>query len=86
MPEERIRVHAPTGGMTDGVRVPVEESTERCSDFVLADGTILRAKVSLASAIRVEGHYDQVGNPMYQVHAIPVIAIVSSPDQLRKKD
>jgi hypothetical protein len=69
----------------EGYEVPVSESSEKWSEFILEDGTIIRAKVALVSAIRVEGEYDPVGNPVYQMNAAPVIGIVFSDEKLRKK-
>jgi hypothetical protein len=75
----------PTGGIGEGVEVPVEESIERWSEIKLEDGTIIRLKVTMISAVRIPGQYDQVGNPMYVMNMAPTIAIVSVPENLRKK-
>jgi hypothetical protein len=74
-----------TDQMVDGTEVPVEESTERWSEFKLEDGTIFRIKLAVISAVRMEGQFDPNGNPMYVMNLTPVIALISSPDQLRKK-
>jgi hypothetical protein len=86
MSERRTTVTLlPSGEKAEAVEVQVEESTERWSDFQLQDGTMLRAKATILSAARVEGQYDQLGNPMYQINIAPVITIVNVPDRLRKK-
>ena len=81
----KITVPLPTGGTAQGVEVQVEESSERWSEFTLADGTVIRAKVTITSAIRVDGHYDPLGNPVYTTNMTPVLSIVSVPDALLKK-
>jgi hypothetical protein len=71
--------------MLDGTEVQVDESTERWSDFKLADGTLVRAKITIISAVRVDGQYDPQGNPMYAVNMAPTMAVVEVPAHLRKK-
>lgn len=84
MAERRVPVVLPTGANGDGSEVQVAESTERWSEFTLEDGTVMRAKVTLTSAIRVDGQYDPQGNPLYQSNLAPMIIIVSAPDRLKK--
>jgi hypothetical protein len=69
----------------DGFEVPVDSSSEKWSEFILEDGTIIRAKVSIISAIRMEGEYDAAGNPAYQVNAANVIGVIHTNDELKKK-
>jgi hypothetical protein len=75
----------PGGPMVDGTEVQVEESTEKWSEFHLADGTLLRAKLRIVSAVRVDGQYDPQGNPMYAINMTPTMAIIEAPEHLRKK-
>ena len=79
------KVTLPTGQIADGVEVPIEEANERWSEIKLEDGTIIRVKLNVISAVRVPGQYDQVGNPMYVMNMTPTIAIHSVPENLRKK-
>jgi hypothetical protein len=83
--ERNTKVTLPTGEIVDGFEVPVEESIERWSEVKLEDGTVIRLKVSMISAVRVPGQYDHIGNPMYVMNMTPTIAIFSVPDNLRKK-
>jgi hypothetical protein len=83
--ERNTKVMLPTGGIGEGVEVPVEESIERWSEIKLEDGTVIRLKVTVISAVRIPGQYDQVGNPMYVMNMAPTVAIVSVPENLRKK-
>jgi hypothetical protein len=71
--------------MVEGVEVPVEESTEKWSEYRLEDGTVLRAKLTIISAVRVEGQYDPQGNPVYTLNMTPTMAIIESPQHLKQK-
>jgi hypothetical protein len=75
----------PTGQSGEGIEVQVEESSERWSEFTLQDGTVVRAKVTITSAVRVDGQFDALGNPVYVTNLSPIIAIVSVPEEYRKK-
>lgn len=81
----KVPVTLPSGGQGEGQEVQVAESTERWSDFTLEDGSVIRAKLMLTSAIRVDGEYDQNGNPLYIMNVGPIFSIVSVPEQYRKK-
>ncbi len=83
MPEKKTKVLLPTGAVADAVEVGVSDSTERWTDVTLEDGSTLRIKIVIMGAARIEGQYDQEGNPMYMVKANQVMA-VSAPDHLRK--
>ena len=83
MPEKRVTVQLPNGGAADGFEVGVAEATERWTDIKLEDGSALRIKAVIIGAVRVEGQYDQEGNPLYMVKANQVMT-VSAPDHLRK--
>ncbi|MBI2292134.1 MAG: hypothetical protein HYU73_17800 [Betaproteobacteria bacterium] len=84
MAERKVLIDLPSG-KAEGVELQVEESTERWSDITLSDGAVLRVKASVVSAVRIVGHYDPLGNPMYQTNVTPIATVVSVPDHLRKK-
>jgi len=73
------------GRYVDGYDVPIKDSKEQWSEFTMEDGTIIRAKVNIVSATRIDGVYDAMGNPTYQVNAAPVIGVVYIEEALRKK-
>jgi hypothetical protein len=85
MSERKVAVMLPTGEKAEAVEVQVEESTERWSEFTLQDGTIMRVKATILSAARIDGQYDQAGNPMYVTNVTPVMTIVNVPERYRKK-
>jgi hypothetical protein len=86
MSEQRVKMPFPTPSspLRDGFEIGVKESTERWSEVTLEDGSVLRLKPSVMSAVRIVGEYDPEGNPMYAVKAAQILLIASSPEGLRK--
>ena len=84
MPERRTQVRDAQGNLVEGVVVSVTESTERFSDVTLADGTILKTKLSSLEAIRVSDQWDDDGNPVYILKSQNVVAVSESPEELKK--
>ncbi len=85
MAERKTKVNV-GGRSLNGFEVPIESSNEKWSEFKLEDGTLIRAKINVVAVVRVEGEYDQNGNPLYTMNMAPVIAILDTPESLRKKD
>lgn len=85
MPERPVKFVLPTGQQVDGFEVPVEETTERWTDVTLEDGTVLRVKTTVLSALRQSGQWDMEGHPIYIIKSAPVVTIVSSPDKFKRK-
>lgn len=56
---------------------------EYWNEYLLDDGTILKLKPVATEAFRVEGQYDNEGNPVYVLKSQNVL-IVSPPDHLRR--
>lgn len=83
MPEKKTKIQVPGLGLVDAVEVEVTESTERWTEVKLSDGTVIRAKPVVVGVLRIEGHFDQEGNPMYQLKASQIMT-VNAPDHLRK--
>jgi len=86
MAEKRVKIPFPTpmSPPVDGSEVGVSEATERWSEITLEDGTVIRVKPNVISAIRIDGQHDPEGNPMYAVKANQIALIVSAPQHLRK--
>src|SRR5258708_32783756 len=83
MTERKAKINLTGMGTVDGTEVPVLESTERWTEVKLEDGTTLRVKPVIMSVTRIDGRYDQQGNPMYALQAGQAIT-APSPDHLRK--
>jgi hypothetical protein len=82
--DKTLKVQLP--GSTEvapAVEVAVNESTERWTDINLADGTQIRIKTIVLAVYRVDGHYDNDGNPLYQLKANQIMT-VTSPEHMRK--
>jgi hypothetical protein len=86
MPEKKVTVPFGASGRTAaGWEVAVDESTEKWSEYKLSDGTLVRGKLTIVSAVRIEGQYDPNGNPMYSLNMTPSIVIMSADERLRAK-
>ena len=85
MAERKIQVPTPEGKMVDGMDVPIERSDERWSEFTLEDGTVIRAKINIASAVRVDGQYDTRGQPVYILNTSPTVSIINVPERLKRR-
>lgn len=71
-------------GPREATEVSIKESTERWTEVVLDDGSILRIKPVVLSAIRMDDLYDQDGNPVYQLKVNQLMTVASAPDHLKK--
>jgi hypothetical protein len=83
MPERRVKAPLPNGQIVDASEVPVDVSTERWSEVTLEDGTVLRIKPVVVSVTRLDGHFDNDGNPWYMVKSNALVSIVEVPEALR---
>lgn len=84
MSGHKKRLTLPSGETVEGTFISVIESTERFTDIKLEDGTILKAKVSVAEVARMDGRWDDDGNPLYFVKSQTVITVAKTP--FRKED
>jgi hypothetical protein len=80
------KVQVPYNGKTvTGTVIEVDETIERASEIRLADGTRLRLKSAVITAIRIDGEYTPEGDPVYVLNAAPVMTIIEAPANLKKK-
>lgn len=84
MSVHKKRLNLQSGETVEGTFIGVIESTERFTDIKLEDGTILKAKLSVAEVARVDGRWDDDGNPLYFVKSQTVITVAKTP--FRKED
>ncbi len=82
--ERKRMVPDRSGKMVEGTVVDVDKSMERFSEIELADGTILRAKIMVVEAVRLDNRWDDDGNPVYSLKSQNVVIISESPKELRK--
>jgi hypothetical protein len=83
--EKKVKADIPgQPGKVDAVEVGVSESTDRWTDVHLEDGSHIRLKPVVVAAIRVDGQYDQDGNPVYSLKVSQIMVVASAPEHLRK--
>ncbi len=63
-------------------QVDFEAKAEPWSAYELADGTILKSRTIVTAVMRIEGEYDQSGNPIYVVSSQNVVQ-ANAPKKLR---
>lgn len=83
MPPKKRLVPTPAGER-EGVVVEVNEAQEHFNQYMLEDGTILRTKTLVVDVVRVDGVYDNDGNPLYYVKS-SLLVTADSPDALKRK-
>ena len=82
---KRTTITDAKGNLVDGLEISVAESTERFCDVRLEDGTLLKAKLSIVSAVRLDEQWDDQGNPIYVVKSQNFITVADSPDEFKRK-
>lgn len=70
------------GRLVPGASVEAVESTERWSEYLLEDGTVLKMKLVITNIYRLDDERDSMGNPVYVVGSSNVLA-VDAPEGLR---
>lgn len=82
MPDKR-RMHWPDGRDVEIQPVGFRSTAEHWNEYFLDDGSVVRVKLVATEICKVEGEYDEDGNPAYVLRSTNVLA-VSSPESLRK--
>jgi hypothetical protein len=83
--DKKIKANVPgVGDALDAIEVPISDTTERWTEVTLEDGSVIRVKPVVIAAARVEGKYDQEGNPIYSLRLSQVMVVASVPERLRK--
>jgi hypothetical protein len=83
VPPKRPQVKGPDGKMHDAESIGFQVGGEHWNEYVLDDGTLVRLKPVALDFLRVEGLYDQEGNPLYLTKSQNVV-VVNAPEKLRK--
>ncbi len=66
------------------IPVPIKKSEEHWSQYTLSDGTVIRVRPILIDVNRVDGQYNQAGEPVYELKSGGVMD-VKVPERLRKR-
>ena len=72
------------GRQVEATPVEVNQSGERWNEYFLEDGTVLKMKLVLKKVLRVDGEYDEEGNPVYVMQSTNVSAI-NAPKNLKRE-
>jgi len=75
----------PLAGRPDGVPVEVDVSTERWSDYKLSDGTVVKAKVTIVGAVRLNQFDPNNNRPVYAIEATMTTVVSEVPQELMKQ-
>lgn len=79
MPKVRFQ-----GRDVDGIELKFKSIHEEWNEYDLEDGTTIRLKAVVTDIVRLNGEYDQEGNPVYIVKSGNMM-VVKAPDELKKK-
>ena len=86
MEERKVTVNYPSeSDKADAFEVDITQSIERMTDVELADGTILKTKLSVLSAARVDNQHDNEGNPIYVLKTNQILIVSHAPAHLKEK-
>jgi hypothetical protein len=78
-----VKIISPvTQRQVEAEQVDFEAKAEPWSTYELTDGTTLKVRVILTGVLRIEGEYDQSGNPIYVVSSQTVIQ-ANAPKKMR---
>lgn len=72
------------GREVDATEVDFQTRREDWNEYQLMDGTVIKMKLVVSGVFRIEGLFDEEGNPVYQIKSTNV-PVVKSPDNLRRK-
>jgi hypothetical protein len=66
----------------DATVVHFRGDVEHWNEYLLDDGTVVRLKAVVREIVRLDGHYDEEGNPAYVINSMNVTH-VSAPEELK---
>ncbi len=79
-----VRVVSPISNReVEAVTVDFDAKSEPWATYELSDGSVIKLRTTISGVFRLEGEYDQGGNPAYSVSSNTVIRVVSAPKGLR---
>ena len=84
MANEKVMINM-GGKQVQATPVDVNHSGEKWNEYLLEDGTVLKMKLVLKKVFKVDGEYDDEGNPVYVMQSTNVTSI-SAPNDLKKKE
>ena len=80
------RLKSPSTGKTvEAEVVDIVDLTDPPIRVVLADGSTLRLRVDVIEVTRFDGEWDREGHPVYNVRSATTMAVLESPEHLRRE-
>jgi hypothetical protein len=79
------KVRLADGSFIEGTVVPFQTGGEHWNEYLAEDGTLLRVKLVATEVVRLDGQYDQEGNPVYILNSTNVM-VVEAPDDLKREE
>jgi len=74
-----VKVQSPISGrLVEAVQVDFEAVAEPSTTYTLSDGSVLKIRVTVKNAMRLEGEFDNGGNPVYVVTTDATMRVVKS--------
>jgi hypothetical protein len=86
VPPNKRKVRLPDGREVDAVIVPFQTGGEHWNEYLCDDGSIVRLKPVVTEILRIEGEYDQQGNPIYRVQNVNVTHVIAAESQRKGGD
>lgn len=72
------------GREVDATEIEFQTRKEDWSEYLLMDGTVIKMKLVVSEIFRIEGLWDNEGNPVYQIKSTNV-PVVRASDTLKRK-
>ncbi len=85
MADRKRKLQDPNGNEIEATIMPFQAGGEHWNEYLVDDGTVVRIKLVVSEVLRVDGQYDEKGDPIYFIQSQNVTN-VSAPEALRKKN
>lgn len=72
------------GKEVDATPVTPTQSNEHWNNYLLEDGSVIRMKLVVTEFLKIDGQYDQEGNPVYAIKSTNVVAVETPEDQRKR--
>jgi hypothetical protein len=80
---DKKKVQLPDGRWVEGTLMHFQTGGEHWNEYLVDDGTLLRVKLVATEVVKVDGQFDQEGNPVYVLNSANVM-VVRSPEDLKR--
>lgn len=84
MAERKRTLNLPGLGEVVATEVGFRSGAENWNEYLLDDGSVVKVKLVATEMLRLDGHHDEKGQPIYLLASTNVMA-VSAPEELRRR-